>query len=544
MGVPRRIDLSTVTDRDGTEVNFSLDPFGGIGATYRSKPILNLDGVIGQIDSGQMLHTANGVITYTFLDLNHLIGLYNNPTIGFQAGFGLSPYSEEQRVAARASIQLWDDLIPQSFREVNGLGADIQFSNSLDPAQAYAYYPGQQGWKFQSDVFTNDPAADNWTNNWFANLGYGNTTLIHEIGHTLGLSHPGAYNFDPNVPQNYTGLAEYAQDSMQYTIMSYWNASETGSRIVNWNVFLTVGYPQTPLLHDILTIQSKYGADLTTRADDTVYGFHANAGNEVYDFNHNPFPYLSIYDAGGTDTLDLSGFTASQFIDLHQGAFSSVGAGPPSAASVNEARAELAVTSNGEIPPSNYTQAQINAIFNSFAAGHGNAIAADQAFLGQPAVTGINTAEYQNLSIAYGTIIENAIGGSGRDLIHGNEVANVLNGMAGNDVIRGFEGNDTLIGGAGADTLTGGAGNDSFVFDTLNDLGNVITDFQAGDILDFGQLNIDLSFIGDAAFSNTAGELRYSGGVLSGDFDGNGVADFSVQLAGAPAIHPDQIVSV
>ena len=84
-----------------------------------------------------------------------------------------------------------------------------------------------------------------------------------------------------------------------------------------------------PLLHDILTIQTKYGADPTTRVGDTVYGFNSNAGNAVYDFGQNPYPHLAIYDAGGIDTIDLSGFNISQFIDLHAGAFSSIGAGLP-----------------------------------------------------------------------------------------------------------------------------------------------------------------------------------------------------------------------
>ena len=60
--------------------------------------------------------------------------------------------------------------------------------------------------------------------------------------------------------------------------------------------------------------------------------------------------------------------------------------------------------------------------------------------------------------------IENAIGGSGSDVITGNGSANVLDGQAGNDTVNGNGGNDTLIGGLGNDTMNGGNGNDVFVF--------------------------------------------------------------------------------
>jgi Ca2+-binding RTX toxin-like protein len=76
----------------------------------------------------------------------------------------------------------------------------------------------------------------------------------------------------------------------------------------------------------------------------------------------------------------------------------------------------------------------------------------------------------RNIWIAYGTVIENATGGSGHDEIVGNDAANKLLGNAGNDTLRGGLGNDTLDGGdgndvldggSGADSLTGGAGNDT-----------------------------------------------------------------------------------
>lgn len=65
-----------------------------------------------------------------------------------------------------------------------------------------------------------------------------------------------------------------------------------------------------------------------------------------------------------------------------------------------------------------------------------------------------------NLSIARGTVIENAIGGSGVDVIQGNDVGNWLYGKAGTDELHGNGGNDVLLGGAGADILDGGTGFD------------------------------------------------------------------------------------
>ncbi len=68
-----------------------------------------------------------------------------------------------------------------------------------------------------------------------------------------------------------------------------------------------------------------------------------------------------------------------------------------------------------------------------------------------------------NLGIARGTIIENAIGGSGNDRIYGNDAANVLTGGAGNDVLDGRGGTDTLNGGAGNDTYIMSATGDKIV---------------------------------------------------------------------------------
>lgn len=504
----------------GSPHSFNLDDYAGF--TYRAKPILDLEGVKNQIDGGVSDSVNGKVITYTFTDLSHLTGIYNNPNYGFQAGNGFSPFSEEQRVEAREAVELWDDLVAPEFVEKNGLGADIQFANSADPAQAYAYYPGDGGYKFQSDVFVADPAL-NPSNLWFDFNGYGATTLVHELGHAIGLSHPGAYNYDPELDLTYANYAEYAQDSLQYTIMSYWGAENTGAYHIDWSTFY-FGNAQTPLLHDILTIQDKYGADPNTRAGDTVYGFNSTAGNAVYDFTQNEFPILSIYDAGGTDTIDLSGFDAGVFLNLQDGQFSSAAQAVPTAEEINTKRGEVIAPIYGE--QAALSQAQVTATSNSYIAYNAGQIALDTG------VSGVAATEYDNISIAYGTIIENGIGGSARDVLWGNAVDNVLEGRGGNDVLDGFAGDDTLWGGEGADL---------FQFHNL-ETGDTIADFETGiDAIDLRPFGFD-SFIGGAEFSETAGELRFADGVLAGDLDGDGVADFAVTVQGSAVAAADLLL--
>ena len=63
----------------------------------------------------------------------------------------------------------------------------------------------------------------------------------------------------------------------------------------------------------------------STRTGNTVYGFH-DTGGSIYDFTaYTQAPALTIYDSGGNNTLDCSGYSVAQTIDLHPGSFSSVG---------------------------------------------------------------------------------------------------------------------------------------------------------------------------------------------------------------------------
>lgn len=143
----------------------------------------------------------------------------------------------------------------------------------------------------------------------------------------------------------------------------------------------------------------------------------------------------------------------------------------------------------------------------------------------------------------------------GNDLLAGDDGADRLFGDTGNDTLEGGDGNDQLDGGDGLDRLTGGAGRDiltggrdadRFVFlsraDTLRAAQDVITDFDAGeDRIDLSAIDADIAgtagnqafrYIRGNTFSGTEGELRFSGGVLSGDVNGDGRADFAIAVQG------------
>jgi serralysin len=166
---------------------------------------------------------------------------------------------------------------------------------------------------------------------------------------------------------------------------------------------------------------------------------------------------------------------------------------------------------------------------------------------------------------------EDASGGGGADRIIGNAEANVLRGAAGRDRIEGLggddvleggdgedrleggAGNDTLIGGGGIDRLAGGSGADVFLFGPgdapVGAARERVEDFTSGiDRIDLSGIDADAAEAGDQAFSmvarftGNAGELTFWRGFLSGDTDGDAVADVSFQLRGISVLTSGDII--
>lgn len=278
--------------------------------------------------------------------------------------------------------------------------AELLLGNYTSGA-AVDYYSGWAGYRFYiNGSGTYFRAAKAWLDGTEEALinptsyNKGAFIFLHEVMHALGLSHPGDYD-KAKGPSTYADDAIFLEDDAQYTAMSYFDETETGA---NWGN----NQPQTPMLYDIAALQKIYGANMATRTGDTIYGFNSNTGYDAYTFlGPTARRIFTIWDAGGNDTLDLSGLKAASTINLNEEAFSSAG------------------------------------------------IRAD----GGPMIN--------NIAIARGAVIENAIGGSGNDTIIGNAARNALTGNAGDDRIEGGAGLDKAIyGGARGEftvTTTGGA---------------------------------------------------------------------------------------
>jgi Ca2+-binding RTX toxin-like protein len=374
--------------------------------------------------------------------------------------FVTSGLSVQERFHAQAAFLLWADLIdipvalsgsPNiTFGYATDLSDDASGVNRRSP---FFFLDHQTTVLINRNMFSEDD-VEIGGGAWF--------TYLHEIGHALGLTHPGPYNGETGLEYGVDNI--YPEDTDQFTVMSYFSTFSFPVAPDNYDFG---GAPITPMLHDVAAIQSVYGANHQTRTGDNTYGFNSNNARTlsfgsidlatgmpvIRSFTFDPFNFatlnvaaFTIWDGGGNDTIDASGYgSVNQVINLEPGSYSSIGT---------------------------------------------------QFFLDDPPFRQPNL---NNIAIAFGVIIENAIGGFGDDLIIGNSANNSLVGGSGNDFLFGHGGNDVLDGGQGNDPLEGGDGNDTLI----GDGGNDVLNGGAGSDTLIGGLSAD-QFIGGTGFDTVS----------------------------------------
>jgi serralysin len=328
---------------------------------------------------------------------------------------GFVPFTEEQKTAARDVLASIADVINVTFTETSGIGqitfGNYSFANTPNEGSSgLAWSPSGTG--KPGDVWIN--AATDWhangLNGWAPGPGgNGYATLIHEIGHALGLKHPhtGDYVLTSDLDREPCTVMSYTMHSQTNVVMSG-----------DYSYFTNYVRAATLMPLDMEALQYLYGANQA-----------ANTGNDVYRWEVNQEFLETIWDAGGKDAIDCSNQIYGNYISLAPGSSSSIGLRQTNAAIRDAMNLADWITS---FPSDIYTGKD-------------------------------------NLAIAKGVIIENAVGGSGNDTLLGNTVNNQLTGNAGNDILLGDSGWDNLAGGDGLDSLEGGYGNDTLYGNLDND---------------------------------------------------------------------------
>jgi len=303
-------------------------------------------------------------ITYSFPGLNG-----NNLLFNYEDDRGkinASAFTTKQAEDIRKIFSNISKFINIEFIEIQEVGDNvgtIRLALNTITDEAGVHRPGI--------VATGDPPAeeerggDVWFNINFNNSNFSDglvigsqtgvgdvTVMMHEIFHALGLEHP---DDNEDFPED--------KNSREFTLMAGEFKKEGGAEYIKNNQSYVVA--STPMIYDIAPLQYLYGANTLHNYDDTYYSYDPK------------IPFIeTIWDGGGSDTLDLSNFNKKNILNLEDGQSSTIG-------------------------------------FD------------------------VNWSMDNNLGIAFNAIIENARGGSGADQITGNKYKNNIQGNGGDDIIDG-----------------------------------------------------------------------------------------------------------
>lgn len=378
--------------------DFSRDDYSNPGYS-RFNPMLYTAGPNEVAWTAQMKSNIQEILqTYSqFANISfQWVGDYDT----FSSGADTTPNPEDVGRAGVSDINInWIDRSDVNFAGISGGSSDdflFHYIGAANDIFLNAYAP-----KFNDDLSLNLNTR-------------ARQTLMHELGHSLGLSHPhSAYNIDTGIPtitDDYAATKDLGFSQLgfrtnsaldmykeYFTIMSY---DDQNSLLPGSNV---VYQAYTPMILDVIALQQAYGEGNGT----------SGSGNDT--ITPGIAGYRTYFDTGGIDTVDLSDYTSGAY--FHMG---------------------VSITGAAHL---------VGVSMSTFDAQNTIALGKDPA----------------NLRWFYGEY-ENAAGSAAADQITGNSLDNVIEGKDGNDTLSGGGGNDSLNGGGGDDILNGQDGIDTAVY--------------------------------------------------------------------------------
>ena len=270
---------------------------------------------------------------------------------------------------------------------------------------------------------------------------------LHELGHGLGLGHihDDGHGTTDVSDEAASGAGDVVWDNERFTVMSYekggWNVNTAG----------TFGRSVTPMALDIAAMQNMYGATSLYEGDNTYT--LTDAGTAALDTDGSDGDvsigraFYSIWDTDGTDEIEYGGANRS-VINLNNATLSTTDDDRildlTDSLLVMDGYQDLPDEVKNNIESADYHGGGFfSSIFDAS---------------GTMQLGGFSIASDFKDSDAK---IENATGGTGDDVLIGNELDNILTGNGGDDMLSGSDGDDSVLGGAGDDHLSGGQGDDT-----------------------------------------------------------------------------------